>query len=85
MHAGHATPPDDTASTPKHGQYNKSCTQHDFCDGTCCANCAQCFTGTLPFLFDTKILRPALTPSVQHLSFSTLPPPRERPPRTFSL
>lgn len=85
MHAGHATPSDDSATALNHDQHKNSCVQHDSCNGTCCANCAQCFTGAPPLLFLTDVLRPVLTPSVHRLSFSSLISLRERPPRVFSL
>ncbi len=85
MHAGHAAQLDHSAAVASHNQHDNSCAQHDFCDGTCCANCAQCFTGAPPFPFLTEVVRPVLTPSVQQLSFSSLISLRERPPRTFSL
>jgi hypothetical protein len=84
MHASHAAQLDDSVAVPSHDQHD-SCAQHDFCDGTCCANCAQCFTGVPPLLFLTDVIRPVLTPSVHRLSFSPLISLRERPPRVFSL
>ena len=84
MHAGHVVQHNDVAPALKHDQSN-SCAQHNFCDGSCCANCAQCFTGAPPLQFHTDIIRPVLTPSVHRLSFSSLISPRERPPRIFSL
>jgi hypothetical protein len=85
MHAGHATQLDDSAAALSHSQNKNSCAQHDSCNGTCCANCAQCFTGVSPPPFLADIIRPVLTPSVHRLSFSSLISPRERPPRVFSL
>ncbi len=84
-HAGHATQHDDAVAAASHNQYENSCAQHDSCDGACCANCAQCFTGAPPLLFLADVIRPVLTPSVQRLSFSSLISLRERPPRVFSL
>jgi hypothetical protein len=83
-HAGHATHHNDAAPTLKHDQSN-SCAQHDFCDGSCCANCAQCFTGALSLQLQTDVIRPVLTPSAVRLAFGTLVSLRERPPRLFSL
>ena len=85
MHAGHATQLDDSAPALSHNQHDNSCTQHDSCNGTCCANCAQCFTGVPPLLFFTDVIRPVLTPLVHRLLFSSLISLRERPPRLFSL
>jgi len=85
MHAGHAAQLDDSAAALNQNQHNNSCTQHDSCNGTCCAYCAQCFTGVPPLSLFTDVIRPVLTPSVHRLSFSTLISLRERPPRVFSL
>jgi hypothetical protein len=84
MHAGHAA---QHAAAPvlKHGQHNKPCAQHDSCNGSCCANCAQSFTGVPPIQFHTDVIRPVLTPSVHHLAVSFLISLRERPPRAFFL
>jgi hypothetical protein len=84
MHAGHAAQLDDSASAINHDQNKNSCAQHDACNGACCANCAQCFTGAPPLLH-TDVIRPVLTPSVHRLLFSSLISLRERPPRLFSL
>ena len=81
MHAGHTAQLDDAAAALDHNQHNNSCAQHDSCNGTCCANCAQCFTGVTPLPFLTDVIRPVLTPSVHRLSFSFLLSLRERPPR----
>jgi len=85
MHAGHGAPQHDAAPVLKDGSHGSACAQHDLCDGSCCANCAQCFTGALPLLFYTDVLHPALMPSVHRLTFRTLVSLRERPPRIFSL
>ena len=85
MHASHVAQLDDSVAVASHNQHENSCAQHDSCDGTCCANCAQCFTGVPPLLFLTDVIRPVLTSSVQRLSFSSLISLRERPPRLFSL
>lgn len=85
MHAGHATQLDDSAAASSHNQNNNSCAQHDSCNGSCCANCAQCFTGVSLLPLHTDVIRPVLTPSVHRLSFSSLISLRERPPRLFSL
>ena len=85
MHAGHAAQLDDSVAAPSHNQHDNSCAQHDSCNGTCCANCAQCFTGVSLFQLPTDVIRPVLTPSVHRLSFSSLISLRERPPRLFSL
>jgi hypothetical protein len=85
MHAGHAAQLDDSAAALNHNQHNNCCTQHDSCNGTCCANCAQCSTGVPPLSFLSDVIRPVLTPSVHRLSFSSLISLRERPPRVFSL
>ncbi len=85
MHAGHTAQPDAAAAAPNHNQHKNSCAQHDSCNGTCCANCAQCFTGVPPLPFLIDVIRPVLTPSVHRLSFSSLISLRERPPRLFSL
>jgi len=85
MHASHATQLDDSVTVASHNQHDNSCAQHEFCDGTCCANCAQSFTGVPPLPFLTDVIRPVLTPSVHRLSFSSLISLRERPPRVFSL
>jgi len=84
MHAGHAVQQDLAAAT-SHDQNNNSCAQHDSCNGSCCANCAQCFTGVSLLLLHTDVIRPVLTPSVHRLLFSALISLRERPPRAFSL
>jgi len=85
MHAGHAAQTDDSAAAPSHNQHNNSCAQHDSCNGKCCANCAQWFTGAPLLQLSTDVIRPVLTPSVHRLSFSSLISLRERPPRAFSL
>jgi len=85
IHAGHATQQDAAASAHNHKQHNSPCAQHDSCNGSCCASCAQCFTGVPPLQFHTDVMRPVLTPSVHRLSFSSLISLRERPPRAFSL
>ena len=85
MHAGHAAQLDDSAPALSDNQNKNSCEQHDSCNGTCCANCAQCFTGVMMFQLHTDVIRPVLTPSVHRLSFSSLISLRERPPRLFSL
>jgi len=85
MHVGHDAQLDDSAAASSHNQHDNSCAQHDFCDGTCCANCAQCFTGVSLLPLSTDVIRPVLTPSVHRLSFSSLISLRERPPRVFSL
>jgi len=81
MHAGHMAQPDAAAAAISHNQNKNSCAQHDSCNGTCCANCAQCFTGVVSFPLHTDVIRPVLTPSVHRLSFSFLLSLRERPPR----
>jgi len=85
MHASHVAQLDDSAAVASHNQHDNSCAQHDFCDGTCCANCAQCFMGVSLLPLSTDVIRPVLTPSVHRLSFSSLISLRERPPRVFSL
>jgi hypothetical protein len=85
MHVGHVAQLDDSAPALSHNQHDNSCPQHDSCNGTCCANCAQCFTGVMMFQLHTDVIRPVLTPSVHRLSFSSLISLRERPPRLFSL
>jgi len=85
MHANHAAQYDDATAALDHDQHKNSCPQHDTCSGTCCANCAQCFTGATLFQLYTDVIRPVLTPSVHSLSFSSLISLRERPPRAFSL
>jgi len=85
MHAGHAAQPDDSGPALSHNQNKNSCAQHDSCNGTCCASCAQCVTGVPPLPFLTDVLRPVLTPSVHRLMFSSLISLRERPPRAVSL
>jgi len=85
MHAGHVAQLDNSVSAPSDNQNKNSCEQHDSCNGTCCANCAQCFTGVMMFQIHTDVIRPVLTPSVHRLSFSSLISLRERPPRLFSL
>lgn len=85
MHVNHADQQDDVTVALDHDQHDNSCPQHDSCDGTCCANCAQCYTGVSLLPLSTDVIRPVLTPSVQRLSFSSLISLRERPPRLFSL
>jgi hypothetical protein len=85
MHASHVAQLDDSGPAIDHDQHKNSCPQHDSCNGTCCANCAQCFTVVPPFPFLTDVIRPVLTPSVHRLLFSSLISLRERPPRLFSL
>jgi hypothetical protein len=85
MHASHADQQDDASAVLDHSQHDNSCAQHDTCNGACCANCAQCFTGASLFQLYTDVFRPVLTPSVHSLSFSSLISLRERPPRVFSL
>jgi hypothetical protein len=85
MHAGHAAQLDDSAPALSDNQNKNSCEQHDSCNGACCANCAQCFTGATLFQLYTDVIRPVLTPSVHRLLFSSLISLRERPPRLFSL
>jgi len=84
MHASHANPHDDATVVLDHNQHDNSCAQHDSCNGACCANCAQCFTGASLFQLYTDVIRPVLTPSVHRLSFSSLISLRERPPRLLS-
>lgn len=79
MHVGHATQFDAAA----HDQH-KSCAQHDSCNGTCCVNCAHSFSGVVSIQLQSEVIRPVLTPSVQHLSFSCLFSLRDRPPRLLS-
>jgi len=85
MHVGHAAQLDDSGPALNHDQHKNSCPQHNSCNGTCCANCAQCFTGATLFQLYTDVIRPVLTPSVHRLLFSSLISLRERPPRAFSL
>ncbi len=85
MHAGHAAQPDDSAPAFGHNQNKNSCAQHDSCNGTCCASCAQCVTGVPPLLLYTDVIRPVLTPSVHRLLSASPIALRERPPRVFSL
>ena len=85
MHAGHAAQLDDSAPALSDNQNKNSCEQHDSCNGACCANCAQCFTGATLLQLYTDVIRPVLTPSVHRLLFSSLISLRERPPRVFSL
>jgi hypothetical protein len=85
MHAGHAAQPDDFAPALGHNQNKNPCAQHDSCNGTCCASCAQCVTGVPPLPLYTDVIRPVLTPSVHRLLFSSLIFLRERPPRVFFL
>ena len=85
MHAGHGAQQHDAALVLKNGSRGNACAQHDLCDGSCCANCAQCFTGAPPLLFYTDVLHPTLTPSVHRLAFRILVALRERPPRIPSL
>ena len=84
MHANHAVQHDDATAALDHNQHDNSCAQHDSCNGACCANCAQCFTGASPFQLSTDVIRPVLTPSVHRLLFSSLIFLRERPPRPLS-
>ena len=84
MHAGHGAQQHDAAPVFTNESHSNACAQHDLCDGSCCANCAQCFTGALSLLFYTDVVRPVLTPSVYRLAISTQVSLRERPPRPFS-
>lgn len=85
LHAGHVDQQKDAASAHSHKQHNNSCTQHDSCNGSCCANCAQCFVGMSLLPLHADVIRPVLTPSVHRLSFSSPIALRDRPPRAFSL
>ena len=83
VHAGHAAMQGDAASAPSLAQPVNSCTQHDSCNGACCASCVQCFTGVTITQFHTDVIRPVLTSSVLHLFFSPSVALRDRPPRTL--
>ena len=94
-HSGHVnqdtTQHMDHHSTSHHGSVahptsGKSvCAQHDFCNGLCCASCAQSFSiiAYLPALEDARlsVLMP-IVPRLISTIFTTL---RERPPRTTCL
>ena len=84
-HAGHESAQLDDAAHLKHDSHNEACAQHDLCDGSCCAACAQCVNGVSLFLFYTDVFHPVLTSSVHSLAFRTLVALRERPPRLLSL
>ena len=84
-HAGHESAQHDEAAHLQHDSHNEACAQHDLCDGSCCAACAQCVNGVTLFLFYTDVFHPVLTPSIYRLAFRTLVALRERPPRSFSL
>lgn len=89
-HSGHASP-----SAIQHGNHHSSaaqhtpgksvCAQHDFCNGLCCAGCAQSFSliAYLPAGEDVRL--PVLMPVVPRLISTTFTALRERPPRTTSL
>ena len=83
-HAGHGSPQHHDAALLKHDSHNNACAQHDLCDGSCCATCAQCVTGVSLLLFHADVFHPVLTPSEYRLAFRTLVAQHERPPRLLS-
>lgn len=85
MHAGHAAQPDAVDPAVGHGEHENTCAQHDSCNGTCCASCAQSFTGVPAPLLLGDTVKPVLSPFVHRLSFSSPIFLRERPPRIVSL
>ena len=72
-------------SAAQHTSGKSVCAQHDFCNGLCCAGCAQSFNmiAYLPLREDARL--PVLMPIVPRLISTTCPALRERPPRTASL
>ncbi len=58
------------------------CTDHDGCNGQCCATCAQCFTGAIqlpPGLSHTKPVQTAVVPRLHSVLLVAL---HNRPPQS---
>lgn len=72
-------------SVAQHTPGKSVCAQHNFCNGLCCASCAQSFSIIvfLPAAEDARL--PVLTPIEPHLVSTPFATLRERPPRTLSL
>lgn len=62
-----------------------SCVQHDFCNGQCCASCAQCFTAVSLRLPGGDALHAVLTPVAPQLLFNNFVSQLKRPPRLLSV
>lgn len=79
-HEGHHGNASDSAATKQ-----TPCTQHDSCNGQCCAFCAQCFSAVSLMFLDQTHSHPV------QISFLTALHPRllatspDRPPRLLSL
>ena len=85
LHAGQAALPAAVDPAASHGEHENTCAQHDSCNGTCCASCAQSFTGVPSPLLLRDAVKPVSPQFVRRLSFSSPIFLRERPPRTVSL
>jgi len=73
---GNVSDPAVTKQTP--------CTQHDSCDGQCCAFCAQCFSAVSVILLDQTHSHPVQTSILSGLHPRLLPTSPDRPPRFLS-
>lgn len=62
-----------------------SCAQHDFCNGQCCASCAQCFTAVSLRLPGGEAQHAVLTPVAPQLLFNNFVSQLKRPPRLLSV
>ncbi|MCR4346216.1 MAG: hypothetical protein NUV55_03265 [Sulfuricaulis sp.] len=61
------------------------CTQHDSCDGQCCAFCAQCFGAVSMILPDEAQPHPVQSSILSELHPRLLVTSPDRPPRILSL
>lgn len=82
IHASHGG----TADMSNHAAPKQtSCTQHDSCQGQCCASCAHCFSAVFLLHPDFFRLQTAQTPILTALHPHDLVALRDRPPRFLSL
>ena len=83
-HAAHVSRDDAPAKLDPAAPKQTPCTQHDSCNGQCCAFCAQCFSTVSPVSLDQAHAHPARTPVLAALHPRLLITSPERPPRFLS-
>ncbi len=85
-HAVHVSHDGKHANTPDPAAPEQTpCTQHDSCNGQCCAFCAQCFGAVSMVLPDVSHAHPVQTPILTELHPRLLATSPDRPPRILSL
>ncbi len=83
VHVSHAG---NHADMSDHGAPKQTpCTQHDSCDGQCCAFCAQCFSAVSLMLLDQAHSHPVQISNLTGLHPRLVATSPDRPPRILSL